>query len=81
MKDGDKIEWKYTCDLGADVGNPYLNNRQEKQVKKIRRDAFADSHPIVNLIYFIFVIGFAMMSLHPVSLGIAFGERSHILSA
>ena len=41
-------------------------------MKKIRRDAFADSHPIVNLIYFIFVIGFAMMSLHPVSLGIAF---------
>ena len=23
-KDGDKIEWKYTCDLGADVGNPYF---------------------------------------------------------
>lgn len=24
LKDGDKIEWKYTCDLGADVGNPYF---------------------------------------------------------
>lgn len=23
LQDGDKIEWKYTCDLGADVGNPY----------------------------------------------------------
>lgn len=22
-KDGDKIEWKYTCNLGSDVGNPY----------------------------------------------------------
>ena len=24
LKDGDKIEWKYTCDLGTDVGNPYF---------------------------------------------------------
>ena len=24
LKDGDKSEWKYTCDLGADVGNPYF---------------------------------------------------------
>lgn len=24
LRDGDKIEWKYTCDLGADVGNPYF---------------------------------------------------------
>ncbi len=23
LKDGDVIEWVYTCDLGADVGNPY----------------------------------------------------------
>ena len=22
-KDGDQIQWKYTCDLGSDVGNPY----------------------------------------------------------
>lgn len=23
VEDGDKIEWKYTCDLGLDVGNSY----------------------------------------------------------
>ena len=23
LKDGDKIEWVYTCDLGADVGGGY----------------------------------------------------------
>ena len=23
VEDGDKIEWKYTCDLGSDVGNSY----------------------------------------------------------
>lgn len=23
LEDGDKIEWRYTCDLGSDVGNPY----------------------------------------------------------
>ena len=24
LQDGDVVEWKYTCDLGADVGNPYF---------------------------------------------------------
>jgi len=23
LKDGDTVEWRYTCDLGADVGDPY----------------------------------------------------------
>ena len=27
LKAGDKIEWVYTCDLGADVGGDYLKNR------------------------------------------------------
>ena len=26
-KDGDKIEWKYTCNLGSDVGNPYKDKK------------------------------------------------------
>lgn len=26
-KDGDKIEWKYTCNLGRDVGNPYKDKK------------------------------------------------------
>lgn len=26
-KDGDQIEWKYTCNLGSDVGNPYKDKK------------------------------------------------------
>ena len=26
LKDGDKIEWRYTCDLGSDVGNAYTGD-------------------------------------------------------
>ena len=26
-KMGDKIEWKYTCNLGSDVGNPYKDKK------------------------------------------------------
>ena len=26
VKDGDKIEWRYTCDLGSDVGNKYMGD-------------------------------------------------------
>lgn len=26
-EDGDKIEWKYTCNLGDDVGNPYQGEK------------------------------------------------------
>lgn len=39
---------------------------------KENQDAFADCHPIVNFIYFVSVIAFGMMSLHPVCLMIAF---------
>jgi hypothetical protein len=27
LKDGDAVEWVYTCDLGSDVGNDYLKNQ------------------------------------------------------
>ncbi len=33
---------------------------------------FKTYHPIVNFIYFVFVIGFAMFLMHPVALGISF---------
>jgi len=23
LKDGDKVEWRYTCNLGSDVGDKY----------------------------------------------------------
>ena len=26
LKDGDKIEWRYTCDLGSDVGDRYMGD-------------------------------------------------------
>ena len=26
LQDGDKIEWRYTCDLGSDVGNEYIRD-------------------------------------------------------
>lgn len=29
-KDGDKIEWRYTCNLGDDVGNPYTDENSQK---------------------------------------------------
>lgn len=29
-KDGDKIEWRYTCNLGDDVGNPYTEENSQK---------------------------------------------------
>ena len=41
-------------------------------MEKETQDAFADCHPIVNFIYFVSVIAFGMMSLHPVCLMIAF---------
>ena len=46
--------------------------KQEISVGKENQDAFADCHPIVNFIYFVSVIAFGMMSLHPVCLMIAF---------
>lgn len=30
LKDGDKIEWKYTCSLGSDVGNEYTGKDTSK---------------------------------------------------
>ncbi|MCL2499481.1 MAG: energy-coupling factor transporter transmembrane protein EcfT [Defluviitaleaceae bacterium] len=36
------------------------------------RDAFAFYHPIVNIVYFTAVIGYAMFFLHPILLGISF---------
>ena len=32
--DGDKIEWRYTCNLGSDVGNPYKEEDSQKQTKE-----------------------------------------------
>jgi energy-coupling factor transport system permease protein len=44
----------------------------ETNENKGRYDAFSTCHPVVNLIYYIFVIGFAMASNNPVCLGISF---------
>ena len=33
LKDGDKIEWRYTCDLGADVGNKYEKSKGKDSEK------------------------------------------------
>ncbi|MCL2216860.1 MAG: energy-coupling factor transporter transmembrane protein EcfT [Defluviitaleaceae bacterium] len=35
------------------------------------RDAFSGFHPLVNMLYFVTVIGFSMFFMHPVSLGIS----------
>ena len=37
----------------------------------MKRDAFAGFHPVVNFVYFAFVLGFAMFFMHPVCLGIS----------
>ena len=37
-------------------------------IDEMKKDAFAGFHPLVNLLYFIAVIGFAMFFLHPVCL-------------
>jgi len=37
----------------------------------MNKDAFSSFHPIVNMSYFVVVIGFAMFFMHPVSLGIS----------
>jgi len=37
----------------------------------MNRDAFSNFHPLVNMSYFVVVIGFAMFFMHPVSLGIS----------
>ena len=33
LKNGDKIEWRYTCDLGADVGNKYEKSKGKDSEK------------------------------------------------
>ena len=33
LKDGDKIEWRYTCDLGADVGTKYEKSKGKDSEK------------------------------------------------
>lgn len=33
LKDGDKIEWRYTCNLGADVGNKYEKSKGKDSEK------------------------------------------------
>lgn len=37
----------------------------------MRRDAFSGFHPLVNILYFVAVIGFSMFFMHPVSLAIS----------
>ena len=37
-----------------------------------RQDSFSTYHPIVNLVYFIFTIGYALAFTHPVCLGMSF---------
>ena len=37
----------------------------------MKKDAFADFHPLVNLLYFAAVIGFSMFFLHPVCLALS----------
>lgn len=29
LKDGDKVKWLYTCDLGADIGNEYKGEKND----------------------------------------------------
>ena len=35
------------------------------------KNAFADTHPVVNLVYFLLVIGLGMFCMHPVCLGLS----------
>ena len=37
----------------------------------MNKDAFSGFHPLVNMLYFVAVIGFAMFFMHPISLGIS----------
>jgi len=38
----------------------------------MKRDVFADFHPLVNLAYFVAIIGFSMFFIHPVCLVVSF---------
>lgn len=45
-----------------------------------RNDSFSSYHPVINLLYFIFTIGYALAFNHPVCLGIAFiGAVSYMI--
>lgn len=33
LKDGDKVEWRYTCNLGSDVGDDYQEKEQTSEKK------------------------------------------------
>ena len=30
VKNGDRIEWKYTCQLGSDIGDPFFDDKKEE---------------------------------------------------
>ncbi|MCL2152788.1 MAG: energy-coupling factor transporter transmembrane protein EcfT [Oscillospiraceae bacterium] len=45
------------------------NSLTESRIRNV--DAFAGFHPVINLLYFVAVIGFAMLFTHPVCLGIS----------
>ena len=44
----------------------------DKNIIVKRQDSFSTYHPIVNLVYFIFTIGYALAFTHPVCLGMSF---------
>ncbi|QHI73878.1 DUF4430 domain-containing protein [Aminipila terrae] len=64
IKQGDVIEWVYTCDLGRDVGADLMKN-------KCYADAFSSYHPFVNFLYFALVLFFSMVLMHPVCLTVS----------
>lgn len=39
-----------------------------------KHDAFSDFHPIVNLVFFVLVLGFGMFLMHPASLAVSLGS-------
>ena len=93
VRQGDVIEWHYTCDLGRDLGRDtsgWQNRRAasdlvsgseampERGEKRV--DTFAEYHPLINFIYFVMVIGIAMFYMHPVLLGCPWQGRWPILS-
>ena len=68
LKQGDVIEWVYTCDLGKDVGERFCHGTGWKRMNK---DTFSSYHPAVSMLYFVLVIGLTMFLNHPVCLGIS----------
>ena len=66
LKQGDKVEWVYTCNLGIDVGG-YSATGGEWEIRQIMNE-FAKYHPLINFIYFTAVIVFSMIFVHPICL-------------